>query len=250
MGDYHPSEIDFGIAGAFVTAFYMARAVALIFHGTYKGEGHPHESPPILTRPLVALAIPAIFVGFLNIPGVSWPGIGNFTEWLAVRVVPMGDYHPSEIDFGIAALGLGAAFLGLAVGWRLFARDRPTQAARDTFEVPLLYPLLRRKYYLDDVALGVVGATQGPLARAVNWTNDYIIDGVVNGTAIVVRSLGRFVYDTMDQLGVDGIFNGLSAITDALGGGVRKWQTGRVQQYAAALVAGALVLVVVFVLVT
>ena len=239
-----------GIAGAFVTAFYMARAIALIFHGTYKGEAHLHESPPILTRPLVALAIPAIFVGLLNIPGVEWPGIGNFTEWLAVRVVPMGDHHATEIDFGLAAIGLGAAVLGLAMGWLLFAKDRTTQAERDRFEVPLLYPLLRRKYYLDDLAWGIVGGTQGPLARAVNWTNDYIIDGVVNGTAIVSRALGRFVYDTLDQLGVDGIFNGLSAITDALGGGVRKWQTGRVQQYAAAFVAGALVLVLVFVFVT
>jgi NADH-quinone oxidoreductase subunit L len=238
-----------GIAGAFVTAFYMARAIALIFHGTYKGEAHLHESPPILTRPLVALAIPAIFVGLLNIPGLEWPGIGNFTEWLAVRVVPMGDHHATEIDFGLAAIGLGAAVLGLAMGWLLFAKDRATQAERDRFEVPLLYPLLRRKYYLDDLAWGIVGGTQGPLARAVNWTNDYIIDGVVNGTAIVTRALGRFVYNTLDQLGVDGIFNGLSAITDALGGGVRKWQTGRVQQYAAAFVAGALVLVFVFVFV-
>ncbi|MFP3915127.1 MAG: NADH-quinone oxidoreductase subunit L [Actinomycetota bacterium] len=81
------------VAGAFVTAFYMARAVALTFHGTYKGHGHPHESPPVMTGPLVALAIPSALAGFLNIPGVSWPGIHNFTEWLAVRVVPMGDHH-------------------------------------------------------------------------------------------------------------------------------------------------------------
>ena len=239
-----------GIAGAFVTAFYMARAIALTFHGTYKGEAKPHESPPVMTRPLVALAIPAIFAGFLNIPGVKWPFIGNFTEWLAVRVVPMGDHHATEIDYALAAIGLGAAVAGLLAGWLLFSRDRATQRERDRFEVPLLYPLLRRKYYLDDLAWGIVGVTQGPLARAVNWVNDYIIDGVVNGAALVVKGMGRFIYDTVDQLGVDGIFNGLSAITDALGGGVRKWQTGRVQQYAAALVAGALVLVVVFVFVT
>src|SRR5690606_40568398 len=48
------------IAGAFVTAFYIARAIALTFHGTYKGHGHPHESPPVMTRPLIALAIPSV----------------------------------------------------------------------------------------------------------------------------------------------------------------------------------------------
>jgi NADH-quinone oxidoreductase subunit L len=237
------------IAGAFVTAFYMTRAVALTFHGTYKGHGHPHESPPIMTWPLIGLAIPSIFVGVLNIPGVSWPGIGNFTEWLSVRVVPMGDHHAEGIDLLLAGSGLVAALAGIALGWMIFGRDRETQAARDRFEVPLLYPLLRRKYYVDDAALGLVAIIKGPLANFVDWTNTYIIDGFVNAVGGGTKRAGEFVYDTVDQKGVDGVFNGLSAMTDGAGGSVRKWQTGRVQQYAAAFVAGALVLVVLFVFV-
>ena len=237
------------IAGAFVTAFYMARCVALTFHGTYKGEAHPHESPRIMTGPLVGLAIPSIIFGLLNIPGVSWPGIGNFTEWLGVRVVAMGDHHAEGIDFSLAAIGLAAALAGLALGWLIWSKDRPTQLQRDRFNIPLLYPLLRRKYYVDDAALGVVGLTIGPLARFVDWTNTYIIDGFINVVGAATKLLGGLVYNGLDQLGVDGIFNGLSAGADSAGAALRKMQTGRVQQYAGGFVAGALILVVLFVFV-
>ncbi|HEY7824941.1 MAG TPA: NADH-quinone oxidoreductase subunit L, partial [Acidimicrobiia bacterium] len=94
------------IAGAFVTAFYMARAIALTFHGTYKGHGEPHESPRVMTGPMIGLAIPSVLFGLLNIPGVEWPVIGNFTEWLGVRVVAMGDHHAEAIDFALAGIGL------------------------------------------------------------------------------------------------------------------------------------------------
>ncbi len=235
------------IAGAFVTAFYMTRTVALTFFGSYKGHGEPHESPRVMTAPLIGLAIPSIFVGVLNIPGVNWPGIGNFTEWIGVRVVAMGDYHPKSVDWGLAAIGLAAAVLGIVLGWMIFARDRATQAERDALEVPVLYPLLRRKYYMDDLAWGLVNTTRGPLARFVNWTNTYIIDMVPNAIGGVTKAVGGFVYGILDQRGVDGVFNGLSAITDGAGSAVRKWQTGRVQQYAAAFVAGAVILVIVFV---
>jgi NADH:ubiquinone oxidoreductase subunit 5 (subunit L)/multisubunit Na+/H+ antiporter MnhA subunit len=84
----------------------------------------------------------------------------------------------------------------------------------------------------------------------VNWINDYVIDGIVNGVAFLVKALGSFVYGVVDQRGVDGIVHGLSAGADLSGAAVRKWQTGRVQQYAASFVGGALILIVVFVFVT
>ncbi len=237
------------IAGAFVTAFYMTRAVALTFHGEYKGHGHPHESPPVMTIPLIALAIPSVLFGLLNVPGWSLPGIGNFTEWLAVRGVPMGDHHAEAIDLVLAGSGLLAAVLGILIGWRIWGRDRDTQAERDSLEIPALYPLLRNKYYVDDAADGVVYATMGPLARGVNWINDYVIDGIVNGAGFVTKGLGSFVYNVVDQRGVDGVVHGLSAAADGSGSAIRKWQSGRVQQYAASLVGGALILVIVFVFV-
>jgi NADH-quinone oxidoreductase subunit L len=237
------------VAGAFVTAFYMTRAVALTFHGEYKGQGHPHESPRVMTGPLIALAIPSVLFGLLNIPGVEYPVIGNFTEWLAVRVVPMGDHHAEGIDFLLAGAGLLAALGGIALGWLVWGKDRDTQAERDRFEIPALYPLLRNKYYMDDLADGVVAGTMGPLARFTNWVNDYVIDGIVNGVGFLTRALGSFVYGVLDQRGVDGVVHGLSAGADGAGSALRRWQTGRVQQYAASVVGGALILIVLFVVI-
>jgi NADH-quinone oxidoreductase subunit L len=238
------------IGGAFVTAFYMARVVALTFHGTYKGQGEPHESPRIMTVPLVILAIPAAIAGLINIPGVTWPSIGNFTEWLSVRVVAMGDFHPETVDWLIAGIGLLAAVAGVVVGWIIYSKDRLTQADRDDFEIPVLYTVFRHGYWVDDAAYGVVGATKGPVAQFVDWTNTYVIDAVVNGAAFLTMKLGSFVYGTVDQKGVDGVVHGISAAADSAGSALRKMQTGRVQQYAASFVGGALILVVVFVFLT
>ncbi|HEX5696866.1 MAG TPA: hypothetical protein VFZ15_10785 [Acidimicrobiia bacterium] len=166
-----------------------------------------------------------------------------------MRAVPMGDHHAEAIDLILAGSGLLAAVAGIALGWRIWGKDRATQAERDRFEIPVLYRLLRRKYYVDDAADGVVAATMGPLARLVNWVNDYVIDGIVNGVALLTRGLGSFVYGIVDQRGIDGIVHGLSAGADASGSAVRKWQTGRVQQYAASFVGGVLILIVVFVLI-
>ena len=116
--------------------------------------------------------------------------------------------------------------------------------------MPVLYPLLRNKYYMDDLANGVVGATMGPIARFVNWTNTYVIDAVVNSVALLTKGLGSFVYGILDQRGVDGVVHGLSAATDSAGSALRKMQTGRVQQYAASFVGGVLALIIVFVFVT
>ncbi|MFW2338678.1 MAG: NADH-quinone oxidoreductase subunit L, partial [Acidimicrobiia bacterium] len=216
------------IAGAFVTAFYMTRAVMLTFHGDYKGDGHPHESPPVMTVPLITLAVPAALIGLVNIPGVEFGGAGNFTTWLGMREVIMGDHHPTAPDWGMAAIGLGAAALGILGGLALYARDRATQQERDKFEIPLLYPLLRRKYYLDDAALGLVWLIKAPFAKAVDWINDYIIDGVVNTVGFLTAGLAQLVYGGIDQRGIDLGFNAFAYASGGSGEKLRRLQTGRV----------------------
>ena len=233
------------VAGAFVTAFYMTRAVALTFFGEYRGHGEPHESPPIMTRPLWALAVPAVLAGVVNIPGLKLPWIGSFTDWLSVRSVPMGDHHAEAIDVGLAAAGLAAAVAGLWLGWRAFGPSAADRADRDRVEIPVLYPLLRQKYYLDHAALGLVWVIRQPAARAVNWVNDYVIDGVVNGVGALCQRLAGLLYGGVDQHGIDGVVHGLSWGTSGMGGLIRRIQSGRVQQYAGLLVAGLLLLAVV-----
>jgi NADH-quinone oxidoreductase subunit L len=228
------------IAGAFVTALYMARTVYLTFFGEYKGHGHPHESPKIMTYPLIGLAGLSIVAGFANIPGVYT----GFTEWLAARPFPMGDHHAESINFALAAIGLLAALAGIAAGTRLWRKDAATQGDRDRFRVPVLYPVLERKYYIDDLyRVALVDPIKGPVARFVNWTNTYVIDAVVNAFGGLSKVLAGVVYRGIDQRGIDLAINAIAGGTGEAGEALRHTTTGRVQQYAGALFAGAVLLV-------
>jgi NADH-quinone oxidoreductase subunit L len=228
-----------------VTAFYSFRMVFLTFHGSYRGHGHPHESPPVMTRPLVALAAGAVAAGWVNIPGV----FTGFHGWVEVRQVFRPEEAPTGFDLAALIPGVIAGALGILLAYLVFHPDRETQAARDRVEIPLLYPLLRRKYYLDDLYWhGVVSPIRGPIARAVNWTNNYLIDGIIHAAAGLTWGLARFVYGGLDQRGIDGVVHGITAVADSGGGALRRLQGGKVQQYATGFVTGALVLVLAIVI--
>ncbi|HKX74652.1 MAG TPA: NADH-quinone oxidoreductase subunit L [Acidimicrobiia bacterium] len=233
-----------GIVAALVTAFYTFRMIFLTFHGTYRGHGHPHESPRVMTVPLMVLAFGAVTAGWVNIPGV----FAGFHHWVEVREV----FHPHEAptSFDLAALipGVLAGLIGIALAYWLFHPDRASQRERDRFRVPVLYPLLERKYFLDDLYwYGVVEPIKGPLARAVNWVNNYVIDGVIHAVTGLTLWLGRLVYNGVDQRGIDGIVHGVSMAADSAGGSLRRLQSGRVQQYAAGFLTGTLILVLALV---
>ncbi len=236
-----------GVAGAFVTAFYMARTVFLTFFGEYKGHGHPHEAERVMTVPLVILAVLATVGGLVNIPGVYT----GFSEWVGTRGHAIVEHHAESFDLLALFAGVVAGTVGILLGYLFYYRDAETQLARDRVRIPLLWPLLERKYFLDDLYwYGLVAPLKGPIAQAINWINDYIIDGIVNGTGLLVKGLGTIVYGGFDQRGIDYAINGISAAADGAGGALRYLQTGKVQQYAAAFVAGAVLLVIGFVIFT
>jgi NADH-quinone oxidoreductase subunit L len=225
----------------------MARAVYLTFFGEYKGSAHPHESPKVMTYPLIGLAALSAVAGFANMPGIYT----GFTSWVGARLHAMGDHHAESVNFLLAGIGLAVALAGIAAGTRLWRADRATQLERDRFRIPVLYPLLARKYYIDDLYLkGVVGPIKGPIARATNWSNTYIIDGIVNGVGAVARVLSGFVYRGIDQRGIDLAFNAAASATGGAGEQLRYTTTGRVQQYAWALFSGAILLVIGFLIFT
>jgi len=230
------------VAGAFVTALYMARAVFLTFFGAYKGDGQPHESPTVMVYPLVGLATGAALVGGLNMAGLT----RIFTDTVGVQYFAgfhALEHHADSLNLGLAAIGTLAALAGIALGYRLWFGDAATQQERDSFHVPLLYPLLRHKYFLDDIYMdGVIRPIRGPLARAVDWFNGHVIDLVINGAGFAARGLGKLVYG-FDQRGVDAAINASAAVTSGTGGVLRLLQTGRVQQYAVLIFAGTVLLV-------
>ena len=231
------------IGGAFITALYMARAVYLTFFGTYRGAGQPHESPRTMTYPLVGLAAGAVLAGFLSIPGAT----EFFTDGVGARFYEGFhelEHHAKSLNLGLAALGTLAGLAGIALGYRIWGPDRDTQAARDVFTIPVLYPLLRHKYYIDDLYMdGIVRPLRGPVARGTDWVNGHVIDFVVNGVGYLAGRVGRVVY-AFDQRGIDGAINASAAAAGLAGGFLRLFQTGKVQQYAIMIFAGTLLLVV------
>ena len=125
-------------------------------------------------------------------------------------------------------------------------RPKQTQAERDEFSIPVLYPLLEHKYYIDDFYMdGIVRPTMGPVADGTLWIDENVVDAVPNLAAGGAKHTADAV-NTFDQRAVDGVFNLLSAATGATGGFLRKTFTGRVQQYAAISFAGVVILALLF----
>jgi len=234
----YPIFLVVGLLGAALTAAYMTRCVYLTFFGDYRGHGHPHESPPAITVPLVVLAGLSVVAGFLNVPGGEW-----FAKWTENEtVLTAGVAHHSFSPF-VAVLGSALGVVGIAAGygyyWRNLGPHRLTQSSGAALTG---YRILENKYGLDRLYTdGVVGSIKGPIARGAYWFNQRVIDGVVNGVGIVARGLARFVYDTVDQKGIDGLVNGAGIGAEDGGKVLRLMQTGRVQQYALFLF-GAVVL--------
>ena len=227
---HFPLILVIGIVTAFMTACYMGRAVFLTFFGEYRGHGHPHESPRSMTVPLVLLAIPSVFAGLLNAPG-----IGKFSEWVHFHVEGAEfELHHHEFDPALAIFSTAVAATGLLVaGWVYYWKKAPQGVLARSPALRALHTFVVEKYYLDRIFVdGVVGSIKGPIARAVYWTNQKIIDGIVNAVGVGTKIIGRFTYDILDQKGVDGIVNGIGIGASETGGLLRLVQSGRVQQYA------------------
>jgi NADH-quinone oxidoreductase subunit L len=223
------------IVTAMLTAFYMSRAVWLTFGGEYRGQGHPHESPRVMTIPLVILAGLSVVVGFFGAPFVD----GGFRE-----LVHFGEEaHLAGFDLALAGLSVGLALVGILGGTALYRRYRDRDPV---YRLGPLHTFLERKYYLDDIYLkGIVRPIQYPIARFTNWTNTYVLDGLVNGFAWLTRKVGAGT-DAVDRNLVDGAVNRLAIGTGWTGGLLRYIQSGNVQRYAVILFAGVTILAVIF----
>jgi NADH-quinone oxidoreductase subunit L len=218
---------------AILTAFYMTRAVLLTFYGEYRGHGHPHESPPSITGPLVVLAALACVAGFFNATAFDIHRFGDL-------VLPGSEHEP--FNYGFAALSIVGAGLGIVAGYGLYARWRDREPLR---ALGPGYVLLENKFYLDDLYwYGIVRPTRDTVSVAVNWFNQHVIDAVVNGAGWLARRIGIGVNE-FDRDVIDGAVNGIGKTTGFTGGLLRYLQSGNVQRYAAFLFTGVVVLTII-----
>jgi NADH-quinone oxidoreductase subunit L len=204
---------------AFLTSFYMFRAIFMTFFGEYQGgeepevpghgpdASHPHESPLIMVAPLVALAVPAIFVGWANIDlGIEHLLVGALPEETRESL------HAFEFSWGVALGSSAVAVGGIMLGY-LFYGARVLSAERVRAVFRPVHVLLENKYYLDELYEDVLlnRIFYGYVTGALSWFDTYVVDGIANGIA---------------------------RATQVSSDGLRRLQTGQVQVYGVIAFAG------------
>jgi NADH-quinone oxidoreductase subunit L len=196
------------LAGAGLTAFYMTRLFVLTFHGRRRWTSdalHPHESPPIMTIPLILLAVGSAAAGALMITPVP--------EWLS----PVFDNPPDEaaVHLGrwtVTTLTLIAVVLCGALAVLLFR----TGTARQEQAAGPVVTAARKNLYADAVDEAVLERPGLYLTRALVYVDNRVLDGIVNG---------------------------LAALIGGSSGRIRRTQTGFVRSYALSMLAGAVLIV-------
>ena len=263
-----------GVTGALLTAFYMTRQVALVFFGSYRSsrreEAHssaergvrsaesksepphvvsykekdiPHESPAVMTGPLIVLAAFAILLGFVGTP--AWPWFQKFLEGEALsfdfaKLTESGTLR-------VMAISTGVVFLGLFLGWNIYGR-KPIQTAErpDVLKRmrPDIYSLLENKFYIDELYEATVIRFNAWFARVCDFLDTWIWGGVVLLVSYAVIGLS-WVNRAFDELVINlGFDQSCERVT--LGGRLlSRLQDGRVQNYLR-IIGIALVALVLF----
>jgi NADH-quinone oxidoreductase subunit L len=203
----------------------------------------PHESPAVMTVPLVILAVIAVLLGFVGTP--AWPWFGGF-----LNGDPAGFNFSRLIESGTLGLMLASAvivFTGLGLGWWLYGkRLRKTVEEPDVLQVaqPALFRLLENKYFVDEFYEATIIRFNAWAASASDFLDRWIWGGAVLLVTWVTLGLSwlyRFTDEFVVNLGFDA---GCETLREG-GGEISSWHTGRVQTYLR-VIGVALVVLVLF----
>jgi NADH-quinone oxidoreductase subunit L len=229
-----------GIGTAFLTAFYAFRLWFLTFRGEYRGHEHPHESPRVMTTPLIVLAGFAFLSGLL---AYAMGGFGNFVFFAEARnAVPLVGVPAGE--YLLEGVSLGVAILGVLLAWAVYetrrvSADRFTRVPGSSF----VRRMLEKRYWIDDAYDAFGRVVVYGFARALDWFDRRVIDGIVNavGRGGLYAASGT---DAFDRKVIDGAVNALSLETIRASWQLRQRQTGQVQNYAWVVVVGIVVVAI------
>ncbi|HZG58995.1 MAG TPA: NADH-quinone oxidoreductase subunit L [Anoxybacillus sp.] len=202
------------VAAAFFTAFYMFRLFFLVFTGEARGDiKDAHESPFVMTLPMLILGVLAIFAGYVNTP---W--FGTFLgDWLT-EGTDMPAHH--EAPSWIMIVATVVSLLGILFAWLMYGKK---SLSRDwlSSRMPISYNVLFNKYYIDEFyQLTVVYATK-VVSLLFKYIDCFIVEGAASAVAVLTQSVGK--------------------------AGARL-QNGQVQMYGAVTIIGLAALVVILAL--
>ena len=235
-----------GFITAGMTAFYMFRLCFMAFCGDYRGDKevwhHAHESPPVMTVPMVVLAVLSVIGGYVGVPAILG-GANHFHPFLApvfgvhegggheaaLHLLPLawageaageGGHGSAALELFMMVLSVVMAFAGIYLAYAFYLKrpDLPKALAQG---YPRAYRVLFNKYYVDEIYQFL------------------FVDSC--------KRLGTILWRQFDEAVVDRTVNLVAAVMRVLGGGLRLLQTGFVQDYALGIVLGA-VIVMLFLL--
>ncbi|NOX18100.1 MAG: NADH-quinone oxidoreductase subunit L [Chlorobi bacterium] len=271
-----------GFLVAGITALYMFRLILMTFHGSPRNiekYDHAHESPKVMTMPLIILSALSIFIFYT--PNPVSPEAGWFYHWIGTSetVVPqdlrfdfMKSESPAEVhneaavehsseeevlystsymealhEDHIPALSLSIllAILGILTAYILYEWKK-VDVDKLTEKVKPLYTFSLNKWYFDELYYATFVAGTIGLSKALRWFDVNIVDGIVNGTATLGLFVSR-VAGLFDKYVVDGLVNFSAFFSGFLGLTLRKFQTGKVQTYVAFVVLSLFILFWVFI---
>ena len=177
------------IVAAFFTAFYMGRQLLMVFGG--KARTHSaelaKENPPIITVPLIILAVLSALGGLINFPGLNW-----LETWLE-HTLELG--KPEAFSMLTAGISLAVALSGLFIAWLIYGRRSLGSPERPDPLTPLgwFYRALEHKWWVDEIYQYLFIKPYRFLAREVmaTWSDQEVIDGVANDLGHITSTLSR-----------------------------------------------------------
>jgi NADH-quinone oxidoreductase subunit L len=214
-----------GVITALLTAFYMFRLYFMTFEGKEKFDHHkqhPHESPKLMTVPLIVLGVLSAIGGFIGIPEIFSGEHGNlFHTWLApvfksaeIKLMNIGSHsHFEEILF--MAISIVAGVAGIYYAWYAHLK-KPAVADKTASRFKGAYNILLNKYFLDEAYEA----------------------SVVNP---IVKGSENILWKITDNRIIDGTINNLAKLVDNISGTIKKIQTGVAQSYALVMILGVLI---------
>ncbi|MPZ75686.1 MAG: NADH-quinone oxidoreductase subunit L [Deltaproteobacteria bacterium] len=232
FSNHHPVIWGLAVLGAGMTAFYMFRQLFMVFFGESRADHHTrehlHESPRVMTLPLVILAIGALLVGWIGLPAVF--GGSLFARWLE-PVIAHGEHHGSHaLELGLMAVSILVAASGALLSYLMYYRGAFSPDRFANLAGGFFYRLFDNKWYLDEIYQVVF--VNGTLLLARFWSafDHYIVDAIVNGAATLTRFVS-WVNGLFDRYIIDGMVNALADIIFWTGNKFRRVQTGNINSY-------------------
>ena len=236
-------------AAAFLTAFYMGRQILMVFFGKPRSPAaeHAQESPPVMTVPLIILAILSVLGGTLNLPWTH-----TLTTWLEHSIEHV---HEGEFVILVAALSTGLALLAIFLAWLIYspkryeaftaipAAKRPDDPLRTL--IGPFFEVLKNKWYVDELYWAVILNPYISLSRfladVVDWKfwHDWFHDVVIAGG---YRLLAQVLAVRIDLGGIDAAANGLGKAAQNMAASFRRLETGYVRNYALSIFVGVIII--------